>query len=157
MGELMDTILAALQEAGIPAVREFPMEAMPHLTRAAAAAGLQSIRGESGGFADYLGVFEDPALGSVERYGKRLTVTLLCRIYAPRGELAAAGAETVCALLTSGIPGLRARTFTVGDCAYDGQADCCTVDVTATVIASFYAAMPMGEEPTLEDFRLESE
>lgn len=156
MGELVTALVAAIRALGLSAVARFPAEEMPRLTHAVTAVGLQKAETVGSGFADYLGTFEENG-GLTERYGKRLTADLLCRVYAPDGDSAMTAAETLCGLLMGPVGGLQARQTVLGPCVYDREADCFTMDVTVTVTAHYLAALPPEQEPTFRDFRLESE
>lgn len=155
MDELIVGVVALLEEAGIPAVRRFPTGNMPRLTEPKAAVELRSMKAVPGGFCDYLGTVEDPERGTLERYGKRVGGSVLCRIYGPDSSRTGAAAETACVLL-SGLSAVAVEEVTMGETVFDPVCDCYTRDVTAA-FSAYLHALAADEDADFLDFKLEGE
>ena len=153
MEDVISLVLTALEEAGIPAVKAIPRGVMPRLTAPKAAVQLESVKSETPGLYEYLGVEETPERGPVERYGRRMSAVLLVRIFAPDNESVA---PAVLCALQQGFSGVTVEKITASAPVFDSVADAFMTEVRAEISAYFYA---LSGEDTSEflDFRLEGE
>lgn len=156
MDEITARVIAALEQAGLPAVLQFPAGSMPRLTAAAAAVELRSIRAVSGSFLDYLGVTEDPEKGSLERYGRNMEGTVRIRICAPEAEAVRTAAEKAIAALGFGLPALTVRETAAEETVFDQAMDCFRKDVLLS-FSAYFCADRTEDDTEFLDFKLEGE
>ena len=159
MEQLIDTILKAMQAAGIPAVRAFWPRRMPRLKGPVAALSLRKSVQTPAGFGGYLGLLTDEQDQTRALSGMRLEAELAFTIYTPRTATSEAGAqlaEQLVQVLLEGVEGVSLRQFTVQDTTYAAEPDCFTTCLEATVVAHLYA-VTTGEEPVFTDFILKGE
>ena len=139
MESVITRIISRLQEAGLETAPAFPPTPMRRLTAPRAAAEMKSIRAVPGSFCDYLGMEEDAETGAVERYGRRLSGTVLVRLFAPAAQAAAHAAALAAQTLSEGVTGLCVESVDLLEPRYDADAACHTRDVELNFSAYFYA------------------
>ena len=83
MEQLIAQILSLLEAAGLHAMAASPAEPAPRLQTPACALALEQVHLAAPGLNQYLGEQEDPAYGTVERYGAKLEATALITVYSP--------------------------------------------------------------------------
>ena len=156
--EQVQTVLCEkLRETGIPTVPAWTRQNLPRVTEAAAVVGILETESGPAGFGDYLGTAWDETLGgTVERYGKRVRMTLFVDLYAPKGqpeELERAAAALEEALARPMREQLRAIQVRRGEMESDRPGDSlrcrCTVACTA-----YFTAAYSEEGALLTDFIL---
>ncbi len=152
---LIEALIAALEQAGLRAVKAFPQGLMPHLEKAGD--GGWDRRGKKRGWAVCLswnaGGQKRRAAGALwkdARNGGGFEV------YCPRslgGRACMEEAERVAALLGAPLGAVQIGSFTVGPCAYDALSDCFRCALTAKSRAYLYAAAN-EDETEFTDFIL---
>ena len=135
MEDVIALVLTALEEAGIPAVKAFPGGMMPRLTAPRAAVRLESVKSETPGLYEYLGVEETPDRGPVERYGRRLSAVLLIRILAPDS---ASVTPAVCRALQQGLGSVTVEKITASAPVFDSVADAFVTEVRGELSVYLY-------------------
>lgn len=141
MEQLIGAILAALEQAGITAARQFPAGRLPHLTAPVTAVGLKAARGTDGALFSYLGKTVQGGK-ELELYGRELKAEVLLQSVCPRRLGAAAcmqQTDAIVQLLSVPVSGISMTELTVGGCEFDEAADTFTMTVTAGVRAYLYA------------------
>lgn len=146
-----------LTAAGLPVVTAWVRTKIPQLTTAAAVLGVQETQSGDAALWQYLGEQWDAAQGCpVERYGKKLQLTLYVDLYAPRGaaEAIEQAWETLeTALLEPLAEGLRIETVQRGETAADNASGYLKCRCTARCTACF-TAVRAEEGAALTDFTL---
>ena len=141
MEQLIEAFLAALEDAGITAVRQMPLELLPRLTAPVTAVGLTEAKGLEQAFYEYLGLLEHQG-NLCPLYGRKLEAQVRLLVCCPR-RLGAARcmqeADTVCTLLSGQLPGIGLSGFRLGECRYEAESDLFTCAVTAEAAAYLYA------------------
>lgn len=112
MKELMkvrDTVVNALQHAGVTAVEAFPPQQAKRCDRAVAAVAVGAAEGGALGFCNYLGETVDPKTGAIrEVYGKQLDGEITVEIRAGQAAECEKGCEMAAEVLLEGLPaGIR--------------------------------------------------
>ena len=98
---LIEALIAALEQAGLRAVKAFPQGLMPHLEKPVTAVGIAEAKSVDGPYA-YLGMQEDKNGALRALYGKTLETEAVLEVYCPRslgGRACMEEAERVAALL----------------------------------------------------------
>ena len=134
--KLAESAAELLREAGLPAYRAFPREAVER-GGAFIAVGIRRASGRGAGFARYLGVEPDAERGGREVYGLRCDVELALDIYAPmdaeNGAAECGQLFDAAAAALGAAEGLSVRELRCGEAAPDarlgmfvlrGAADC---------------------------------
>ncbi len=155
--QVRELLAQKLETSGVPVVTAWTRGKLPQLTVAAAVLGVQETQSDDAALWNYLGEQWDEAQGGcVERYGRRLRLTLYVDFYAPKG--AAAEIESGCekleeVFLTPLAEGLRMETVQRGETMADnasGYLKCrCTAQCTA-----YFTAVRKEESAVLTDFTL---
>lgn len=153
MESVLNAVLTALQEAGIPAVKAVPEGVMPRLKAPRAAVSLEKVRAANGGFYDYLGIEETEDRGFVERYGRKMEATLLISVFSPDSRDMA---SSVYAVLAAGFDGVTVGEMTAEKPEFDSVADCYVTKIRAEMHAYLYAEST-GDDEEFLDFTLEGE
>ena len=147
---LIEALIAALEQAGLRAVK-----ALPHLEKPVTAVGIAEAKSVDGPYA-YLGMQEDKNGALRALYGKTLETEAVLEVYCPRslgGRACMEEAERVAALLGAPLGAVQIGSFTVGPCAYDALSDCFRCALTAKSRAYLYAAAN-EDETEFTDFIL---
>ncbi len=159
MEQLIARLLALLREAGLPAIAAMPDEKAPRLKAPACAVQISKARLLPPGFAQYLGVQDDPEHGQMELYGARLSAELTIRVYSPT----ALGAQTcmeaagrVMDALLHPQTGLRVQSLETEACSYSGPYDHFSVPVHVTAEAWVWTDSP-EQVQLFTDFNLRGE
>ena len=156
--EQVRTLLAQrLEAAGIRVATAWTREKLPQLTTAAAVLGVQETRSGDAALWNYLGEqWDETQSCCVERYGRKLRLTLYVDFYAPKGaaaEIESGWEKLEEALLAPLAEGLRMETVQRGETAADsasGYLKCrCTAQCTA-----YFTAVRTDEGAVLTDFTL---
>ena len=125
MEQLTGRIISLLQEAGLHAVAEMPQTVAPRLEAPACAVQLEKATISPPGFAQYLGMIEDPVHGSTELYGARLESVVAVWIYSPT-ELGGDGCMDAARSVIDALMAQRElplRGLSVVPCSYDARYD----------------------------------
>ena len=80
---LIEALIAALEQAGLRAVKAFPQGLMPHLEKPVTAVGIAEAKSVDGPYA-YLGMQEDKNGALRALYGKTLETEAVLEVYCPR-------------------------------------------------------------------------
>ena len=156
--EQVRTILKQrLEKVGIPVADAWTRKKLPQLSAAAAVLGVKETQSDDAALWNYLGEQWDEDRGcSVERYGRKLRLTLYADLYAPGGAAAKIedAWEKLEEILFSPVAeGLRAGTVQRGEITADpvsGYLKCrCTAECTA-----WFTAVRAEEGAMLTDFTL---
>ena len=159
MEQLISRLLTLLQNAGLPVIAAMPAEAAPRLQAPACAVQLTKARLLQPGFAQYLGMLEDPERGQIELYGARLSAELTIRIYSPMASGAALCMEAmgrVMDALLSPETGLTVQSLETEPCSYQGPYDHFTAAVRVSLSAWVYGGTP-EQVQRFTDFNLRGE
>lgn len=93
VGQVKRAVAAAIKAAGCAAIESYSEEQLKRYATAVAAVGTKETVIEESGAAQYLGEKVDEATQeTVSVYGRKMLLTLLIEVYAPR-TLGAAGCE----------------------------------------------------------------
>ncbi|MCF0138161.1 MAG: hypothetical protein HUJ66_07345 [Oscillospiraceae bacterium] len=154
---VINAVLTALKDEGIPAVRKFPAEALDR-DSAAVAVCLKSGSVTASGYGNYLGVCDRN--GELrEVYGSSAELTAGIEIYTP----AAAGhAEPECTALLGSIcacvgalQGVTLRSFECGETRFDPETEMFRCDAALKLTA--YLTRSADENGVFTDFVLRGE
>lgn len=100
VGQVKRAVAAAIKAAGCAAIESYSEEQLKRYATAVAAVGTKETVIEESGAAQYLGEKVDEATQkTVSVYGRKLLLTLLIEVYAPR-TLGAAGCEKAAETIT---------------------------------------------------------
>lgn len=149
-------IVEALKDAGLPTFPAWERARLGELKGPAAIVGVEELTGSDAALWDYLGLEERPGGGTLERYGRRLSLKLFIEVYAPRSQAAEceAALETVEALLLeTGVAGLRTETLRRGAVEHDRASGYLKCRCTASS-GAYVTALRAGEDAVLTDFEL---
>lgn len=152
------TLLAdKLRGAGVTTVEAWSRKLLPRLSGAAAVLGFAETESGDAALWNYLGEAWDETLGCpVERYGRRVKVTLFADLYAPMDGAAlldaACGALETLAL-TPLVKGLRLEAVRRGEVYADSVSGYLKCRCTA-VCTAYFTASRTEEGAELTDFTL---
>ena len=124
VGQVKRAVMAAIAAAGGAAVESYSVERLKCYQTAVTAVGTKETAIDESGAIEYLGEKTDEKTQQpVSVYGRRMRLTLLLEVYAPR-ELGAAGCETAAetvtqALMTALPEGLKLRELHLGQTEWD--------------------------------------
>lgn len=158
VGQVKRAVAAAIQAAGCTAIESYSEEQLKRYTAAVAAVGTKNTVIEESGAAEYLGEKTDAATQqTVSVYGRKMLLTLLLEVYAPR-TLGAAGCETAAetvtqALMTALPEGLKLRSLRWGETGWDKATGMFRLDASAEY-AAYFAAEAAEDETVFTDFVL---
>ena len=119
VGQVKRAVAAAIKAAGCAAIESYSEEQLKRYATAVAAVGTKETVIEESGAAQYLGEKVDEATQeTVSVYGRKMLLTLLIEVYAPR-TLGAAGCEKAAEAVTQATDdgaagGAEARIAPVG-------------------------------------------
>ena len=158
VGQVKRAVMAVIAAAGGAAVESYSVEPLKCYQTAVAAVGTKATVLEESGAAQYLGEKVDEATQeTVSVYGRKMLLTLLIEVYAPR-ELGAAGCETAAetvtqALMTALPEGLKLRTIQWGKAGWDKTAGMFRLEANAKY-AAYFVAEAAEDETVFTDFVL---
>lgn len=150
VGQVKRAVMAAIAAAGGAAVESYSVEQLKCYQTAVAAVGAKETAIDESGAIEYLGEKTDEKTQQpVSVYGRRMRLTLLLEVYAPR-ELGAAGCETAAetvtqALMTALPEGLKLKTIQWGKAGWDKTAGMFRLEANATLrvtVAGRFSAAP---------------
>lgn len=116
VGQVKRAVAAAIKAAGCAAIESYSEEQLKRYATAVAAVGTKETVIEESGAIEYLGEKVDEMTQEmVAVYGRKMLLTLLIEVYAPR-TMGAAGceeaAETITQAMMTALPeGLKLRTL----------------------------------------------
>ena len=103
VGQVKSAVAAAIKAAGCAAIESYSEEQLKRYATAVAAVGTKETVIEESGAAQYLGEKVDEATQeTVSVYGRKMLLTLLIEVYAPR-TLGAAGCEKAAEVVTQAL------------------------------------------------------
>lgn len=136
VGQVKRAVAAAIKAAGCAAIESYSEEQLKRYATAVAAVGTKETVIEESGAAQYLGEKVDEATQeTVSVYGRKMLLTLLIEVYAPR-TLGAAGcekaAEVVTQALMTALPeGLKLGSLQWGKTGWDKTTGMFRLDASA--------------------------
>lgn len=152
MERLIQPVICALKEGGVPAVRCFPGGTVPRLTGPAAAVSVQSVEAAEGGLNGFLGLRQTDDGGMEAQYGKMLQAVLLVRVFSPDGSCG-----KVPQILLQNPGGLPVRRLCAKEPVFDPVADCFVTEISVTLDKCLLPLQTDGEDGEYLDFSLEGE
>ena len=165
VGQVKRAVAAAIKAAGCAAIESYSEEQLKRYATAVAAVGTKETVIEESGAAQYLGEKVDEATQeTVSVYGRKMLLTLLIEVYAPR-TLGAAGcekaaeAERVATARRGGLTreelpeGLKLRTLQWGKTGWDKTTGMFRLDASAKY-AAYFVAEAAEDETVFTDFVL---
>jgi len=156
LNQVRDAVVKTLRDAGLTAMAAYGGAAKRY-DGAVASVDVAEAVGKPGGFDSYLGQVYDPEAGTViERYGRRLDVTLSIEVRAPDASACEEGCERAAeALLSGGLPsGLRLGEQSWEGVSWDKANQMFLRKGRAVGRAFFTAAAEEGSDALLRDFIL---
>ena len=158
VGQVKRAVAAAIKAAGCAAIESYSEEQLKRYSTAVAAVGTKETVIEESGAAQYLGEKVDEATQeTVSVYGRKMLLTLLIEVYAPR-TLGAAGCEKAAemvphALMTALPEGLKLRELHLGQTEWDKVTGMFRLRASAAYEAYFLCEMA-EDETVFTDFVL---
>ena len=148
VGQVKRAVMAAIAAAGGAAVESYSVEQLKCYQTAVTAVGAIEYLGEK---------TDEKTQQLVSVYGRRMRLTLLLEVYAPR-ELGAAGCETAAetvtqALMTALPEGLKLKTIQWGKAGWDKTAGMFRLEANAKY-AAYFVAEAAEDETVFTDFVL---
>ena len=138
MQELLDTILAALEQAGIRAQAALPFRVFPRLKAPMTAVRVEKARAAEAGMGRYLGEADDPETGRRAVYGRRLEAEISFRVASPAGlggQRCFQEANALMDVLLGGMEGIAVGELSQAACTYDRDTDLFVCTVRAEIRA----------------------
>ena len=102
--QVRDTVIGALNAAGLPALAAFPAEEARRYEAAVATVDVGTVQGSALGFCNYLGQTQDETGAVLELYGKQLEAEITVDIRAGRAADCQSGCETAADVLLGSLP-----------------------------------------------------
>ena len=158
VGQVKRAVAAAIKAAGCAAIESYSEEQLKRYAAAVAAVGTKETVIEESGAAQYLGEKVDEATQeTVSVYGRKMLLTLLIEVYAPR-MLGAAGceeaAETITQAMMTALPeGLKLGSLQWGKTGWDKTMGMFRLDASAKY-AAYFVAEAAEDETVFTDFVL---
>ena len=158
VGQVKRAVAAAIKAAGCATIESYSEEQLKRYATAVAAVGTKETVIEESGAAQYLGEKVDEATQeTVSVYGRKMLLTLLIEVYAPRA-LGTAGcekaAEAVTQALMTALPeGLKLRELHLGQTEWDKVTGMFRLRASAAYEAYFLCEMA-EDETVFTDFVL---
>ena len=158
VGQVKRAVAAAIKAAGCAAIESYSEEQLKRYATAVAAVGTKETVIEESGAAQYLGEKVDVATQeTVSVYGRKMLLTLLIEVYAPR-TLGAAGcekaAEAVTQALMTALPeGLKLGSLQWGKTGWDKTTGMFRLDASAKY-AAYFVAEAAEDQTVFTDFVL---
>ncbi|MBD9252503.1 hypothetical protein EGR95_06390 [bacterium] len=144
VGQVKRAVAVAIEAAGCAAIESYSEEQLKRYATAVAAVGTKETVIEESGAIEYLGEKVDEMTQEmVAVYGRKMLLTLLIEVYAPR-TMGAAGceeaAETITQAMMTALPeGLKLRTLQWGKTGWDKTKGMFRLDASAKYAAYFVA------------------
>ena len=155
VGQVKRAVAAAIKAAGCAAIESYSEEQLKRYATAVAAVGTKETVIEESGAAQYLGEKVDEATQeTVSVYGRKMLLTLLIEVYAPR-TLGAAGCEKAAEAVTQALmtEGLKLGSLQWGKTGWDKTAGMFRLDASAKY-AAYFVAEAAEDETVFTDFVL---
>lgn len=158
VGQVKRAVAAAIKAAGCAAIESYSEEQLKRYATAAAAVGTKETVIEESGAAQYLGEKVDEATQeTVSVYGRKMLLTLLIEVYAPR-TMGAAGCEEAAeaitqAMMTALPEGLKLGSLQWGKTGWDKTTGMFRLDASAKY-AAYFVAEAAEDETVFTDFVL---
>ena len=158
VGQVKRAVAAAIKAAGCAAIESYSEEQLKRYEAAVAAVGTKETVIEESGAIEYLGEKVDEMTQEmVAVYGRKMLLTLLTEVYAPR-TMGAAGceeaAETITQAMMTALPeGLKLRTLQWGKTGWDKTTGMFRLDASAKY-AAYFVAEAAEDETVFTDFVL---
>lgn len=144
VGQVKRAVAAAIEAAGCAVIESYSEEQLKRYATAVAAVGTKETVIEESGAIEYLGEKVDEMTQEmVAVYGRKMLLTLLIEVYAPR-TMGAAGCEEAAeaitqAMMTALPEGLKLRTLQWGKTGWDKTTGIFRLDASAKYAAYFVA------------------
>lgn len=158
VGQVKRAVAAAIKAAGCAAIESYSEEQLKRYEAAVAAVGTKETVIEESSAIEYLGEKVDEMTQEmVAVYGRKMLLTLLLEVYAPR-TMGAAGceeaAETITQAMMTALPeGLKLRTLQWGKTGWDKTTGMFRLDASAKY-AAYFVAEAAEDETVFTDFVL---
>ena len=157
VGQVKRAVAAAIKAAGCAAIESYSEEQLKRYATAVAAVGTKETVIEESGAIEYLGEKVDEATQeTVSVYGRKMLLTLLIEVYAPR-TMGAAGcekAETITQAMMTALPeGLKLGSLQWGKTGWDKTTGMFRLDASAKY-AAYFVAEAAEDETVFTDFVL---
>lgn len=158
VGQVKRAVAAAIKAAGCAAIEGYSEEQLKRYATAVAAVGTKETVIEESGAAQYLGEKVDEATQeTVSVYGRKMLLTLLIEVYAPR-TLGAAGCEKAAEMVTQALmtalpEGMKLRELHLGQTEWDKVTGMFRLRASAAYEAYFLCEMA-EDETVFTDFVL---
>ena len=155
VGQVKRAVAAAIKAAGCAAIESYSEEQLKRYATAVAAVGTKETVIEESGAAQYLGEKVDEATQkTVSVYGRKLLLTLLIEVYAPR-TLGAAGCEKAAETITQAMmpEGLKLGSLQWCKTGWDKTTGMFRLDASAKY-AAYFVAEAAEDETVFTDFVL---
>ena len=150
VGQVKRAVAAAIKAAGCAAIESYSEEQLKRYATAVAAVGTKETVIEESGAAQYLGEKVDEATQeTVSVYGRKMLLTLLVEVYAPR-TLGAAGCEKAAEALPEG---LKLGSLQWGKIGWDKTTGMFRLDASSKY-AAYFVAEAAEDETVFTDFVL---
>ena len=144
VGQVKRAVAAAIKAAGCAAIESYSEEQLKRYAAAVAAVGTKETVIEESGAAQYLGEKVDEATQeTVSVYGRKMLLTLLIEVYAPRTQ----------ALMTALPEGLKLGSLQWGKTGWDKTTGMFRLDASAKY-AAYFVAETAEDETVFTDFVL---
>ena len=151
VGQVKRAVAAAIKAAGCAAIESYSEEQLKRYATAVAAVGTKETVIEESGAAQYLGEKVDEATQeTVSVYGRKMLLTLLIEVYAPR-TLGAAGCEKAAEAVTQALMTLGSLQW--GKTGWDKTTGMFRLDASAKY-AAYFVAEAAEDETVFTDFVL---
>ena len=158
VGQVKRAVAAAIKATGCAAIESYSEEQLKRYATAVAAVGTKETVIEESGAIEYLGEKVDEMTQEmVAVYGRKMLLTLLTEVYAPR-TMGVAGceeaAETITQAMMTALPeGLKLRTLQWGKTGWDKTTGMFRLDASAKY-AAYFVAEAAEDETVFTDFVL---
>ena len=158
VGQVKRAVAAAIEAAGYAAIESYSEEQLKRYETAVAAVGTKETVIEESGAAEYLGEKVDgEGRCYLKGYGRKMLLTLLIEVYAPR-TLGAAGCEEAAEMVTQALmtalpEGLKLRSLQWGKTGWDKTTGMFRLDASAKY-AAYFVAEVAEDETVFTDFVL---
>ena len=154
VGQVKRAVAAAIKAAGCAAIESYSEEQLKRYATAVAAVGTKETVIEESGAAQYLGEKVDEATQeTVSVYGRKMLLTLLIEVYAPR-TLGAAGCEKAAETITQAMMTALPEGLQWGKTGWDKTTGMFRLDASAKYAAYFVAEAAEEDETVFTDFVL---
>ena len=158
VGQVKRAVAAAIKAAGCAAIESYSEEQLKRYATAVAAVGTKETVIEESGAIEYLGEKVDEMTQEmVAVYGRKMLLTLLIEVYAPR-TLGAAGCEKAAEMVTQALmtalpEGMKLRELHLGQTEWDKVTGMFRLRASAKY-AAYFVAEAAEDETVFTDFVL---